>query len=38
VAWNLPSAWVFLAMAVAVLLSGAVGWRLAPSGRERRDG
>ena len=36
-AWGSPAAWVFLAMAVAVTLTGAAGWRLAPGGRERRN-
>jgi hypothetical protein len=39
--WGQPSAWVFLGMAVAVTLTGAAGWWLAPSAREyaeERDG
>jgi hypothetical protein len=28
--WNHPSAWLFIAMAVAVVLTGAAGWRAAP--------
>jgi hypothetical protein len=38
VAWGQPSAWIYLAMAVAVTLTGAVGWWLAPSARETGDG
>jgi hypothetical protein len=38
VAWDRPSAWVYLAMAVAVALTGAVGWLLAPSAAETRGG
>jgi hypothetical protein len=38
VAWDRPSAWVYLAMAVGVTLTGAVGWRLAPSASEARGG
>jgi hypothetical protein len=28
--WNHPSAWLFVAMAVAVVVTGAAGWRAAP--------
>ena len=38
VQWGEPSAWVFLAMAVAVALTGAAGWWLAPSAREYAHG
>jgi hypothetical protein len=30
VVWNAPAAWVFTAVAVAMAVTGAVGWRLAP--------
>ncbi|SFF57327.1 hypothetical protein [Blastococcus tunisiensis] len=29
--WDAPAAWVFVALAAGVVLTGAVGWRLAPS-------
>jgi hypothetical protein len=29
--WGAPAAWLFVGMAVAVALTGAAGWRLAPS-------
>ena len=35
VAWERPIAWLFLAMTVAVVLTGAAGWRAAPSGPDR---
>lgn len=38
VQWAEPSAWVFLGMAVAVALTGAAGWWLAPSRREYAHG
>jgi hypothetical protein len=38
VQWGEPSAWVYLGMAVAVALTGAAGWWLAPSAREYLDG
>ena len=38
VQWGEPSAWVFLGMAVAVALTGAAGWWLAPSAREYAEG
>ena len=34
IAWGEPSAWVFLGMAVAITVTGAAGWRLAPPARE----
>jgi hypothetical protein len=34
VQWERPSAWVYLAMVVAVALTGAAGWWLAPPARE----
>jgi hypothetical protein len=36
--WDRPSAWIYLAMAVGVTVTGAVGWRLAPSSAELRGG
>jgi hypothetical protein len=38
VAWDRPSGWIYLAMAVAVALTGAVGWRLAASAAGTRGG
>src|SRR5690242_18088411 len=38
VRWGEPSAWVYLAMAVAVALTGAAGWWLAPPAREYGNG
>jgi hypothetical protein len=38
VQWNEPSAWVYLGMVVAVALTGAAGWWLAPPPREYLDG
>ena len=35
VAWGRPVAWAFLAMTVAVVLTGAAGWRAAPAGPDR---
>jgi hypothetical protein len=37
VQWNEPSAWVYLAVVVAVALTGAAGWWLAPPAREYGD-
>jgi hypothetical protein len=34
VAWGHPAAWVYLGMAVAIALTGAAAWRLAPTARE----
>ncbi|RBY92941.1 hypothetical protein DQ241_02595 [Blastococcus sp. TF02A-30] len=36
--WDDPAAWVFLATAAAVALTGAAGWWLAPRGAEARRG
>lgn len=38
VRWGEPSAWVYLVMVIAVALTGAVGWWLAPPAREYADG
>jgi hypothetical protein len=38
VEWDRPAAWIYLGMAVAIALTGAAGWRLAPSGEEYRSG
>jgi hypothetical protein len=38
VAWGEPSSWVYLGMAVAVALTGAAGWWLAPPARAYADG
>jgi hypothetical protein len=38
VVWHRPAAWIYLGMAVAITLTGAVGWRLAPSAEEYRSG
>jgi hypothetical protein len=38
VAWGEPSAWVYLGMAVAVTLTGAAGWWLAPRRAAPRHG
>jgi MFS family permease len=38
VAWDRPAGWIYLAMAVAITLTGAAGWRLAPSPEEFRSG
>ena len=35
VAWERPIAWLFLGMTVAVILTGAAGWRAAPTGPDR---
>jgi hypothetical protein len=35
VAWGEPAAWVFSAMVVAVIGTGAAGWRLAPAPSRR---
>ncbi len=35
-AWDTPSAWLFVAMTVAVVLTGAAGWRAAPRPAGRR--
>jgi hypothetical protein len=35
VEWDRPVAWLFLAMTVAVVLTGAAGWRAAPTGPDR---
>jgi hypothetical protein len=35
VAWGRPVAWLFLGMTVAVVLTGAAGWRAAPTGPDR---
>ena len=35
VAWERPVAWLFLGMTVAVILTGAAGWRAAPTGPDR---
>lgn len=35
VAWGRPVAWLFLAMTLAVILTGAAGWRAAPTGPDR---
>jgi hypothetical protein len=35
VAWGRPVAWLFLGMTVAVVLTGAAGWRAAPAGPDR---
>jgi hypothetical protein len=35
VAWGEPAAWVFVAVAVAVVLTGALGWYLAPRPERR---
>jgi hypothetical protein len=34
VAWDRPSAWIYLAMAIGIALTGAAGWALAPARRE----
>jgi hypothetical protein len=36
--WSSPAAWLFVAMAVAVVLTGAAGWRLAPRPEEAGRG
>jgi hypothetical protein len=36
-AWDRPAAWVFVAVAVAVVLTGAAGWRAAPRPSRRGD-
>jgi hypothetical protein len=33
--WDRPAAWIFVATAVAVVGTGAAGWRLAPAGARR---
>lgn len=33
--WERPVAWLFLAMCVAMVLTGAAGWRAAPAGPDR---
>ena len=33
--WGDPAAWLFVVMTVAVVLTGAAGWRLAPTGPDR---
>ena len=38
VQWGDPAAWVFVAMCVAVALTGAAGWRLAPTPARRDRG
>jgi hypothetical protein len=38
VAWAELSAWIYLGMAIAVTLTGAAGWVLAPAGGEHRGG
>ena len=38
VAWGEPAAWVFTAMVVAVIGTGAAGWRLAPAPERARHG
>ena len=35
VAWGRPVAWMFLGMTIAVVLTGAAGWRAAPTGPDR---
>jgi hypothetical protein len=35
VAWERPIAWLFLGMTVAVILTGAAGWRATPTGPDR---
>jgi len=36
--WGGPAAWIFLGMAVAVVLTGAAGWRAAPTPAAHRRG
>ncbi len=36
--WDRPAAWVFVGLAAAVVLTGAAGWRIAPSPAEQRHG
>jgi hypothetical protein len=36
--WGRPAAWVFVALTVAVALTGAAGWRQAPTPRARHRG
>ena len=36
--WDRPASWVFVGLAAAVVLTGAAGWRVAPSRAEQRHG
>jgi hypothetical protein len=36
--WGAPAAWIFVAVAAAVVLTGAAGWRAAPRPGSRRHG